>query len=103
MEAALTIPDREAYATGSDAAGMRADPAVARGSELSRVPSLEHALLPVDLNETTGFLVADALSVRFSLFGRRRCLVPAGAIEAIDEGTKVIGLRIQRSAIRGFL
>ena len=89
------------------------------------MPSLEHALLPVDLNETTGFLVADArgrvvgrvegpmyggspetadaLSVRFSLLGRRRCLVPAGAIEAIDEGTKVIGLRIQRSAIRGFL
>jgi hypothetical protein len=45
----------------------------------------------------------DALSVRFSLLGRRRRLVPAGAIEAIDEGTRVIGLRIERSAIRGFL
>ena len=45
----------------------------------------------------------DALSVRFSPLGRRRRLVRAGAIEAIDEGTKVIGLRIQRSAIRGFL
>jgi hypothetical protein len=89
------------------------------------VPSLEQARPPVDLNRTTGFLVADArgrvvgrvegpmygrsaqtpdaLSVRFSLLGWRRRLVPAGAIEAIDERTRVIGLRIERAAIRAFL
>ena len=45
----------------------------------------------------------DALSVRFSLLRWRRRLVPADAIEAIDERTRVIGLRIERAAIRAFL
>jgi hypothetical protein len=79
----------------------------------------------VDLGWAAGFLVADArgrvvgrvegsmsagssqtpetLPVRLSLLGRRRRLVPADAIETIDEGTRVIGLRIERSAIRAFL
>ena len=100
------------------------DPTVAGGSELSRV-SLEHSQPRVDLERTAGFLVADArgrvvgrvegpmyggsprtpdaLSVCFSLLGWRRRLVPADAIEAIDERTRVIGLRIERSAIRAFL
>jgi hypothetical protein len=77
------------------------------------------------LDGTAGFLVADArgrvvgrvegpmygaspeipeaLSVRVSLLRRRRRLVPADAIEAIDEQTRVIGLRLERSAIRAFV
>jgi len=45
----------------------------------------------------------DALSVRFSLLPWRRRLVPASAIAAIDDRTKVIGLGIERDAIRAFL
>jgi hypothetical protein len=81
--------------------------------------------LALDLRETTGFLVADArgrivgrvecpmygtspetpdaLSVRSGFFPRRRRLVPAESIEQIDDGTRVIGLRINRDAIRTFL
>jgi len=78
----------------------------------------------LDLSETAGFLVADArgrvvgrvegrmdgrspetpdaLAVRSSILRWRRRLVPADAIEAIDERTRVIGLRIERSAIAAF-
>jgi len=92
---------------------------------MSRLPSLEQARPRVDLVRTTGFLVAyargrvvgrvegpmygaspvipDALSVRFGLRRWRRRLVPAGAIEAIDDRTRVVGLRIERSSIREFL
>ena len=92
---------------------------------MRRVSSLEQARPPVRLNATTGFLVADArgrlvgqvegtmygespeipdaLSVRSSLLRCRRRLVPADAIEAIDERTRVIGLRLERSAIRAFV
>jgi len=45
----------------------------------------------------------DALSVRFSLLRWRRRLVPVSAIAAIDDGTKVIGLGVDRDAIRAFL
>jgi hypothetical protein len=87
--------------------------------------SLEQPQRPTGLDWTSGFLVADAqgrvvgrvarpvrrgspqtpeaLPVRFSLFGWRRRLVPADAIETIDEGTRVVGLRIDRAAIRAFL
>jgi hypothetical protein len=79
----------------------------------------------LDLRATAGFLVADArgrvvgrvecpmygsspetpdaLSVRSGFFSRRRRLVPAETIEQIDDGTKVIGLRVERSSIRRFL
>jgi hypothetical protein len=78
----------------------------------------------LDLTGTAGFLVADTrgrvvgrveglmygfsgempdvLSVRISLLRRRR-LVPVSAIEAVDDRTKVIGLCIDRDAIRAFL
>ena len=81
--------------------------------------------LALDLRETAGFLVADArgrvvgrvecpmygtspetpdaLSVRSGLFARRRRLVPAESIEQIDDGSRVIGLRVERDAIRTFL
>jgi hypothetical protein len=81
--------------------------------------------LAVDLSHTAGFLVADArgrivgkvecpmygtspetpdaLSVRSGFFARRRHLVPAESIEQIDDGTKVIGLRVDRDSIRTFL
>ena len=78
----------------------------------------------VDLEGTIGYLVADvrglvvgrveapryslertadALSVRTGALRRRRRLVPAGAIAAVDERTRVVGLRIERRAIRAFL
>jgi len=79
----------------------------------------------LDLRSTAGFLVADArgrivgrvecpmygtspetpdaLAVRSGLFSRRRRLVPAESIEQIDDGTRVIGLRVEREAIRTFL
>jgi len=78
-----------------------------------------------DLRRTAGFLVADAcgrivgrvecpmygasektpdaLSVRFSVLRWRRLFVPSDAIAAIDDRTRVIGLRIERSAIKTFL
>jgi hypothetical protein len=81
--------------------------------------------LALDLRQTTGFLVADArgrvvgrvecpmygtspetpdaLSVRSGFLARRRHLVPAESIEQIDDGTRVIGLRIDRDAIHTFL
>ncbi len=46
--------------------------------------------------------VPDALAVR-SGFMRRRHLVPAAAIGAIDETTRVIGLSVERESIRKFL
>ena len=77
-----------------------------------------------DLRRTSGYLVADvrgrivgrvespmygttpdrpdALAVR-SGFLRGRRLVPAEAIGEIDEGTRVIGLRVLRESIRKFL
>ena len=86
--------------------------------------SLDQPQRPDGLDRTSGFLVADArgrvvgrvarsvargspqtneaLPVRFSLFGWRRRFVPADAIETIDEGTKVVGLRVDRTAIRAF-
>jgi hypothetical protein len=47
--------------------------------------------------------IPEALSVRVSLLGRRRRLVPADAIDAIDERTRVIGLRLERSALSAFV
>ena len=81
--------------------------------------------LAVDLRATAGYLVADArgrvvgrvecpmygsspetpdaLSVRSGFLARRRRLVPAETSEQIDGGSKVIGLRVERDAIRTFL
>ena len=81
--------------------------------------------LALDLRRTTGFLVADArgrvvgrvecpmygtspetpdaLSVRSGFFARHRRLVPVESIEQIDDGTRVIGLRIERDSIHTFL
>lgn len=78
----------------------------------------------VDLRSVTGFLVADvrgrvigrveapmygtspdtpdALAVRSGLFRGLR-LVPRDAIDEIDGGTRVIGLRVLRGSIRRFL
>jgi hypothetical protein len=81
--------------------------------------------LALDLTRTEGFLVADAkgrvvgrvegpmygtspekpdaLAVRFGFLARRRRLVPAESIEQIDDGSKVIGLRVERDTIKTFL
>jgi hypothetical protein len=81
------------------------------------------AVAVVDLQSTTGYLVADArgrvigkveapmygtspdvpdaIAVR-SGFLRRRRLVPADAISAIDGRSGVIGLRLVRESIRSF-
>jgi hypothetical protein len=47
--------------------------------------------------------VPDALAVRFGFLSRRRRLVPASAIEAIDGSTRVVGLNVGRETIRAFL
>jgi len=79
----------------------------------------------IDLRRTAGYLVADArgrlvgtvecpmygtspetpdaLSVRSGWLARRRRLVSADSIEQVDEGAKVIGLRVERESIRRFL
>lgn len=46
---------------------------------------------------------ADALSVCFGMFRWRRRLVPTAWISEIDRSTRVIGLRVDREAIRTFL
>jgi hypothetical protein len=46
--------------------------------------------------------VPDALSVRKG-FARRRRLVPAEAIDQIDGSSGVVGLRVERDALRSFL
>jgi len=83
------------------------------------------SVLAIDLTRTAGFLVADArgrivgkvecpmygsspetpdaLSVRSGFLARRRHLVPADSIEQIDDGSRVIGLRVDRDSIRTFL
>ena len=80
--------------------------------------------LAVDLRSISGFLVADArgrligrvespmygtrpdepdaISVRKRFLGKRH-LVPAEAIESVDGSTGVVGLRVEREAIRKFL
>jgi hypothetical protein len=79
----------------------------------------------VDLDRTIGFLVADAsgrlvgkvecpmygrvedvpdaFAVRSGFLSRRRRLVPAEAIVEIDDRSRVIGLGVEREAIRSFL
>ena len=81
--------------------------------------------LAIDLRRTAGYIVADrrgrlvgkvecpmygtapdvpdALSVRAGFLSRRRRLVPADAIDQIDGTSGVIGLRVEREAIRSFL
>ena len=81
--------------------------------------------LVLDLRRTVGYLVADvhgrivgkvegpmygtrpdepdALAVRSGLFARRRRLVPAEVIGQIDGASGVIGLTVERDAIRSFL
>ena len=76
----------------------------------------------IDLRRVAGFLVVDsrgrlvgrvegptyeasfgssaALTVSFGFLWLRRCRVAAESIEQIDDGTKVIGLRVDRRALR---
>lgn len=79
----------------------------------------------VELRKTNGYLVADrrgravgrvecpmygtapdlpdALSVKVRPLSRRRLLVPAGVIGAIDRASGVIALTVERQAIHRFL
>lgn len=79
----------------------------------------------MNLEQTRGFLVADssgrlvgrvecamygreenvpdALAIRSGFLSRRRRLVPAEAIAEIDDRSRVIGLGVEREAIRAFL
>jgi hypothetical protein len=90
---------------------------------MTMIPPMSSAAAAVDLTATTGYLVADArgrvigkveapmygtspdvpdaLAVR-SGFLRRRRLVPAEAIRAIDGRSGVIGLRLVRESIQSF-
>ncbi len=65
----------------------------ARGRVVGRVESPMYGTTPD---------VPDALAVR-SGFMRGRRLVPAEAIGAIDQSTRVIGLSVVRESIRKFL
>ena len=78
-----------------------------------------------DLTMTAGFMVADArgrlvgrvegpmygatpeqpdgLAIRFGVLRRRRLLLPAAAIAAIDDRTQVVGLLVDREATRAYL
>ena len=47
--------------------------------------------------------VPDALAVRSGFLARRRRLVPAETIVDIDARSRVIGLGVEREAIRSFL
>jgi len=47
--------------------------------------------------------VPDALAVRSGFFARRRRVVPADAIEDVDDATGVIGLRVARETLKSFL
>jgi hypothetical protein len=87
------------------------------------IPAMTSAAAALDLTATTGYLVADsrgrvigkveapmygtspdvpdALAVRSGWLRRRR-LVPADAIRAIDSRSGVIGLRLVRDSIQSF-
>jgi hypothetical protein len=77
------------------------------------------------MSKTAGFLVADvrgrlvgrvecpmygsapkkpdALAVRSGVLRRRHFVVPAAAIEAIDNGSRVVGLRLASEDLQRFL
>ena len=47
--------------------------------------------------------VPDALADRSGFLARRRRVVPADAIEDVDDATGVIGLRVGRDSLKSFL
>jgi hypothetical protein len=47
--------------------------------------------------------VPDALAVRSGFLARRRRVVPAEAIQEIDDQSGVIGLRVGRDTLKSFL
>ena len=81
--------------------------------------------LAIDLRRTAGFLVADAkgrvvgrvecpmygtqpdvpdaLAVRSGFLARRRRVVPAEAIDEIDDSSRVIELSVERDELKSFL
>jgi hypothetical protein len=65
-----------------------------RGRIVGRVECLMYGRTPDE---------PDALSVRSGFLARRRRLVPAEAIHRIDGSTGVVGLNVDRDAIRFFL
>jgi hypothetical protein len=66
----------------------------ARGRVVGRVEGVLYGASPE---------ILEALSARVSLLRRGCRFVPADAIEATDERTRVIGLRLERSAIGAFV
>jgi len=47
--------------------------------------------------------VPEAIAVRSGPYGHHRRLVPADAIETVDDATRVIGLRVDRGATLSLL
>ena len=47
--------------------------------------------------------VPDALAVRSGFLARRRKVVPAAAIDEIDDATRVIELSVERDELKSFL
>jgi hypothetical protein len=96
-----------------------------RTGRFGRTRDNETCTSTADLRRTTGYLVADrsghlvgkvecamygtapdlpdALSVKSRAFSRHRLLVPAAAIAEVDGASGVVGLSVDRRAIRRFL
>jgi hypothetical protein len=47
--------------------------------------------------------VPDALAVRSGFLARRRRVVPAAAIDEVDDSAGVIGLSVERDSLKSFL
>ena len=101
-----------------------ATPYATRRRHLAAAPAGEFPLpgRQIDLRRVAGFLVVDsrgrlvgrvegptfaasfgssaALTVSFGFLWLRRCRVAAESIDQVDTGTKVIGLRVDRRALR---
>ena len=101
-----------------------AAPRASERRHLASAPAREFPLpgRQTDLRRVAGFLVVDArgrlvgrvegptfdasfgtsaaMTVSFGFLWLRRCRVAAESVEQIDDGTKVIGLRIDRKALR---
>lgn len=85
--------------TGSAGAGAHVDLAATVGYPVADARSIVVGRVEAPRYSSLD-RTADALSIRTGVLRRRRRLVPAGAIAAVDERMRVVGLRIERHAIR---
>jgi hypothetical protein len=77
--------------TAQDTSGFLV--ADARGRTVGRVECSMYGTAPDE---------PDALAVRSGVLIRQHFIVPTSAIEAIDDGSQVIGLRLEREQLQRF-